>query len=138
MGWQAPERRQLAACSHPGKGIRASSQACCQQHAALLTGGRCRPQHPWGRSALPPHRKKTLPACLPAPCCCRSLLVLLEDASLGQLPPGSAPLPPATARRRLCNVRKGSAISLRPLPAGPGGRPRTECFLMVRLLLCFS
>ena len=33
--------------------------------AALLTGGRCRPQRPWGSSSLPPYRRAQLQASCP-------------------------------------------------------------------------
>lgn len=71
-------------------------------------------------------------ACLPRCRCCCSLLVLIEDASIGSLPPGAEQLPAATPKRRVCNVRQGSCIKMRPLPAKAGGLPTTEVFLMVR------
>ena len=57
---------------------------------------------------------------------------MLKDVSPASLPPQAAPLPAATSKRRICNVSSG-CINIRPLPVGPGGRPRTFCQLMVHI-----
>jgi hypothetical protein len=65
----------------------------------------------------------------------RSLLVLLGDAGVEELPPGgAAALPPeAKAKWATANFLPGSCIRLRPLPPGPDGGPQTEAFLQVHL-----
>ena len=63
--------------------------------AALLTGGRCRPQRPWGSSSLPPYQKTSpnltweLPVPLPAP-----TALLPGGRCRPQRPWGSSSLPP--------------------------------------------
>jgi len=65
-------------------------------------------------------------------CMLCSLLIVMKDVSPASLPPEAASLPAATAKRRICNVLSG-CINIRPLPAGPGGKPRTFCQLMVHI-----